>query len=107
MGVCPDIGTQISVMMSAYESSRAVEGDIHQALARAARARIAEEQALSLSQTLGSDLDTKVKQQVWLINGLLRNGGGAVFGSLGWVKRYSGYLIGKKKVGLKKSRPNF
>ena len=44
MGTCPDIKTNIAILISAYEASRESQIEIADALARAARARIAEDQ---------------------------------------------------------------
>ena len=42
--MCPDIAAQIAILISAYESSREAQGEMVNALARAARAKIAQEQ---------------------------------------------------------------
>ena len=62
--MCPDIDEQIALMIESYESSRGAQGDIQQALASAARARIAMEKANSLSEILGGALDNKIKLEV-------------------------------------------
>ena len=64
MGVCPDLHADIAVLIQTYESSREAQGDMQQVLARAARARIAQEQAAALSETLESDLDSVIKLEV-------------------------------------------
>ena len=64
MGTCPEILPQIALLISSYESSRSVQDDIQQALGNAARERLAQLKAKSLSETLGSDLDEIVKQEV-------------------------------------------
>lgn len=44
MGTCPNIKTNIAILIAAYEASRESQSEIVLALTRAARARIAQEQ---------------------------------------------------------------
>ena len=68
MGTCPEIQPHIAVLISAYATSFDEQGAIQQALGRAARATLAQQKAQSLSETLGSNLDEMIKQQVLLHN---------------------------------------
>ena len=64
LGACPQTLPLLDVLTSSYESSLQMQFDMVEGLAQIARATIAKQGAISLSKTLGSNLDKTLNLEI-------------------------------------------